>query len=501
MLKSNRGLTASMQRLSSGFRINSAREDAAGLAIANKLSYQLVGLNRASDNASHGVAMINTAEGALNEVHNILQRMRELAVQAANGTLTAGDREIIQIEINELTDEIQAISERTEYNKMKLIGGEGARITESRWITAMPDTFVLDRTVSKMLHISDAVQPGSLRYNIIEVGLPAIVQGGTAATGLVTTAGTFNINGIDITASLGEPISDVQARIQEACLLAGIDHWTVGTQVNLATTVAGSGQWITITESVPGVLAQFGLTAVTNVRGSDAVIDGIFLNDHSGANISSFNGGISNGLGVRTSGNQVTVVGIGGERIMFNIQVALNKTGNNFTYGDGTTVVYDVAAGPVGTHIPIAMEFEFKNYGPIIAQIGPSYNNNVSMHIPKLNAETLGFIDIVGGVPRRLLNYVREGGASSAISMIDTAIDMVSATRSQLGAFANRLEATVRSLDIAIENTESSRSRILDTDMAREMTRYSQLNVMYQAGLAILGQSNMRPQQILSLLQ
>jgi flagellin len=414
--------------------------------------------------------------------------MRELAVQAANGTNTNEDRAIIQTEIDQLTEEIQAISNRTEYNKMKILSGEGARIVEGRRVGATD----VDKAISTLLTISDNIQPGQLNYSIVSVGMPASLTGVTAAADTATVIpGSFKINGVTITAEAGETVGNVQARIAQAYGYAGITMWRFPDDATgityLATNLAGSSQTLTVTGD-SAVLAQFGLVETpVPVRGTDAVLNPITLHDQNGAQI----GSLGNGLNIRTDGNQVTIVGINGENIRFNIQVVLNTITHSYTFGDGTVI----GAGPY------EMEFEFKNYGPIKIQVGPSYNNNVSMHIPRISAETLGFIEFKGGRSYKMLNYVAEGGASRAIGKIDEAIAMVSHVRSRLGAFANRLEATVRSLDIASENTESSRSRILDTDMAREMTRYSQLNVMYQAGLAILGQANMRPQQILSLLQ
>jgi len=131
MRRSDRGMKQAMMRLSSGLKINSAREDAAGLAIANKLSYQVGGLNRASLNATHGISLIQTAEGALSEVHNMLQRMRELSVQVAHGTLTNENRSMIQLEIEQLTAEIHSISRNTEYNRIRILNGEASRVVDN----------------------------------------------------------------------------------------------------------------------------------------------------------------------------------------------------------------------------------------------------------------------------------------------------------------------------------------------------------------------------------
>jgi len=147
------------------------------------------------------------------------------------------------------------------------------------------------------------------------------------------------------------------------------------------------------------------------------------------------------------------------------------------------------------------MTKNFRPYGPIMLQIGSSHNTAMPVQIPRLNAETLGLVEYVGGVQRMLINYSRREGAEKAIDITDLAISTVSTVRARLGAYQNRLESTVRNLDVTAENTEVSRSRIQDTDMARETTRFAQYNVMFQAALAIMGQANQRPQQLISLLQ
>lgn len=202
MRRADRGLSQAMQRLSTGLRINSAREDAAGLAIANKLNYQVSGLNRASENASHGVALIQTAEGALSEVHNMIQRMRELAVYAATDTLTNANRELIQEEINQLTAEIQLISSRTEYNRMRILNGEADRITETIDVLSGNVT----RSVVTPLFLSPQVQPGTFEYEILEVGRhahmpinPDVLDPTAIMPATIPEGATILINGTRIT--------------------------------------------------------------------------------------------------------------------------------------------------------------------------------------------------------------------------------------------------------------------------------------------------------------
>ena len=147
------------------------------------------------------------------------------------------------------------------------------------------------------------------------------------------------------------------------------------------------------------------------------------------------------------------------------------------------------------------MSLDIRSFGPIMLQIGPSHNNAMPVQIPRMNSETLGLVEFVGGNMRHKLNFRNTEHASQAIPVLDRAISTVSSIRARLGAYQNRLESTVSSLDVTAENTELSRSRIQDADIARESTRLAQYNVMFQASMAILGQANLRPQQLISLLQ
>ena len=160
---------------------------------------------------------------------------------------------------------------------------------------------------------------------------------------------------------------------------------------------------------------------------------------------------------------------------------------------------------PVEVWVPaspiVDMELRIESFGGLRVQIGPNYNMNMDIQIPRINAETLGFVEYRGGERVRLLHYTTQEGAQRAIDQTSAALARVSLVRSRLGAYQNRLEHTIRNLDNAALNTESARSRVQDTDMAREMTMLAKRQVMYQAGLAILGQANQRPQMVLQLLQ
>jgi flagellin-like hook-associated protein FlgL len=208
----------------------------------------------------------------------------------------------------------------------------------------------------------------------------------------------------------------------------------------------------------------------------------------------------NSGMSYYSVGNHITVRGLNGEEVRFNIPVIYDEGNNKFTLGNGNPIDWNPPTDPPADFEDLNMAFDFKDYGALKFQIGGSFNNNISVNIPTMSAETLGFIEYRNGVRNNLYNYCTVEGASRAIEQCDEALTLVSHVRSRLGAYQNRLESTVRALDIANENTTSARSRIRDTDMAKEMTAYSSQNVMYQAGISIMTQANQRPQQVLALL-
>ena len=483
MKRADRGLSQAMQRLSTGLRINSARDDAAGLAIANKLNFQVGGLNQASENATHGISLVQTAEGALTEVHAMLQRMRELAVQASNDTNTPRDREIIQREIDQLTEEVHLISQRTEFNRMRILAGEADRIVRSfsehiTGIPPSPNIAAFTRNIVTTLYISEQVQAGHLNYTITHIGKPAVAEV-TLAEGPIVINGTTFIIGAG-GGSNPELIAGLEAK--------GIQLLADGTgganDYFLVTTMAGRSQSITVN----GVTSQ----------GQDAEIeiDGIY--DSLGNPIR------NTALSSSAIGNQVLIRGSRGEDIRLNIQVNFDPITGIFVLGDGTTLAGSPrlpSEEPVRLDEELTMSKEFRDFGPLMLQIGPNHNNAMHVQIPRLNAETLGLVEFVAGERRSLISYRSREGAEAALAVVDRAIATTATVRSRLGAYQNRLESTVRSLDITAENTEQSRSRIQDANIAVESTRLATHNVMFQAAQAILSQANQRPQQLISLLQ
>jgi flagellin len=508
-----------MQKLSTGVRINSAADDAAGLAISNKLSTQVTGLNRASLNAADGVSLVQTADGALSGVTNMLQRMRELAVQAASEALTPDDEAKIQGEINQLVMEINDNALRTDFNQIQLLNGEANRVALSRTGMSAPQTgypFADSVNVEKNTRPGDTIVSilystlpiGYLEYQIDEAGRPPVVTlTRTQLEQLAANSETLIINELRIEFAPDDDWPAIRAKMAQATSVVGLQLKYDGDDMYLATVLAGSKQQLRVT-STNGAIDE-------NEFGTDARLSNIKLIDELEGEDTSF----AASMGVLADGNNVTVVGADGFRIDLGIRVYFDPTiPGNFVYGNGTyTGDSPRPTDPTGTppggfptapyangypiDTPIIMHGVMTTHGSVMLQVGANYNQDMPVNIPRTDAESLGFVEYVGGKQVILLDYTSLAGATLAISAVDDALAKVTTTRANLGAYQNRLDQTMVNLGNAAQNTEAARSRILDTDMASAMMELTQENVRYQAGIAILAQANQRPQQVLSLMQ
>lgn len=434
--KTNNRLSASLESLSSGYKINKAADDAAGIAISNKMRTQIRALDQASNNADDGQSIIQTAEGSLSEIEALLQRMRELSVQAANDTYIVDDRESIQKEIDELCDEVDRIASTTEFNGNGLLDGSCTRV-----VTYSENGY-------SSLALSGDVKAGTYTFELVQKAEPAV---GTLNFTIPTEGtSTITINDVNITVSSTDTVDDVRSKVISYCDMLDIDVAGTGASLTLQTRACGSAQSISIQGTDDDT--------TTVSRGENAKI----------STVDGFTGGV-----VCTSdGKNVTIEDNSG----FKMQLSVEDTA---TVGNEVhVVVYDT--------------------GSMILQIGANEHQNIAIDFPEVSCRTLQLRESDG---TSLVNVCSQGGATKAITTFDDAIRSVSSTRSQLGAYENRLISTVSSLDISSENMTDAMSRIMDTDMATAMTNYTQESVLSQAATTMLAQANNRPQQILSLLQ
>lgn len=440
-------MTASLEQLSSGYKINKAADDAAGMAISNKMRSQIRALDQASRNADDGTSIIQTAEGALSEIESMLQRARELSVQAANDTYTVDDRYAVQKEIDQLLDEVDRIASTTDFNGTKLLDGTCNRVV----------TF--DEIGMDSLGVSSSVLSGTYQVTVNALAEPA--QGALSYSIPTQGTSTIKINDTSISISSTDTLDDVYDRVLSVCNMMGID-------------VAGGSGNLTLTTKALGVdqnmvLRSSNETADRTVRGKDAEIT---LTDSATATAA-------------------------GEESMFSGKESVRYNGNNITISDNSgfemnlTLEEGIQAGDV-------RNITVYDTGSMKLQIGANEHQNIDIDFAEVSCRTLKLREEDGD---NMVNVCSQEGATRAISAFDNAIQSISDYRSNLGAMENRLNSTISSLDISSENMTDAMSRIMDTDMAQAMTNYTQESVLSQAATSMLAQANNRPQQVMSLLQ
>ncbi len=458
--KNNLAMEKSLERLSSGYRINCAADDAAGLAISQKMKTQIAGLNQASRNASDGISVIQTAEGALIEVEEMLQRMRELSVQAANGTSTDEDRLQLQAEVDQLKDEINRISETTEFNTKKLLDGTVDRRSYSS-----------DPSV-ELISLSDSVNVREYKFTPGVAATQAEFTAETIGTAPGTAADTYRltINNTDITITGGSKPSAILDQLNATCSNMGID----------VSFVDANGDAVSAADADANVPCS--LFFQTRDYGSDAEIQ-INASEPLAAAL-----GISGGTKSAT-GTDCTV------ELDISDDGGFTKTSTVSIDGDYVTVrdrddfemVFKVSGG-AGADVTVTV----LDAGPMTLQIGANEGQTMEVRIPRVDVVTLNIEEA---------NIGTQEGAMEAITLFNAAVNEVSTVRAKLGAYQNRLEHAINSLDVSAENLTEALSRIEDTDMAGEMATYTQYQVLTQAATSMLAQANERPQNILNLLQ
>ena len=382
-------LAKSLERLSSGLKINSAKDNPAGLAMAKRMNAQLEGLSKANQNASDGVSIIETADGAMSEISEMLQRMNELTMKAANGVESDKDREIIQEEVKQLTQEIDRVAEATEFNGQRLLNGE---FSYKGYVESSNTNHLKIKVASYSSDV--AVKP-------------------------------YKINGLEI---------DKDALTGE---------YKVG-----------------VSAAAPGTLTTV-----------EAVLE---------------DGGFPKGATASIKDDLLTI-----------------KAPNGFE------MTLDLTRCDLGNNnLPFALNnltINAEGLGAMRLQIGANEGQVLEINIPKISLREMGLETIKvtdkNGQEVWTLDVSTEEAATEAIDRVAGAIQFISGVRGQLGAYQNRLESTINSLDLTSENMTAAYSRIMDVDMAEEMTNYTTYQVMTQAATSMLAQANERPSQVLQLLQ
>jgi flagellin len=632
------GASKSMERLSSGLRINRAGDDAAGLAISEKMRGQIRGLKQASRNAQDGISLIQTAEGALNETHAILQRMRELAVQASNDTTTDADRTEIQKEVDQLRDEIDRIANTTEFNTKKMLDGSlekasAAKGTKMESVvldgTATQGTNTADLAIASSVNIvtgvndqlnltvdganaqitiaqgqysraelvdavnsaigssalagtvtaelgsdnklvlrsasegsgstvavataagtndarhtlgfTDAVTSGTAASNDIASGV-----GGEDQTTVKLTVGNRIVDDVDLTKygySAGEGKFKNDATTRDALQAAFDDTFGAGAvtveisdnTLTLASDVGNVGVAAGTNNGITGAILasadDFGAGTLTT---GDAV-DGVDSVETAAASTTliSLGDGKGNNLGLRV-GNQVNIsVLVGGSESTSTLAVTASTTLNDLATairdtiggaasvsidGDGKIQVtgqqgeaYSVSNLTLSAQVSASDDTEIAgNFGNVVSAFSETQaasdlktDRSLSFHIGANEDQTMN-VDInemsVQSLMLSSIDLTTAEGAETATTVINNAIETVSAERSKLGAFQSRLEHSISNLGTSAENLQAAESRIRDLDMAEEMMAFTKNNILQQAATAMLAQANMAPQSVLQLL-
>ena len=535
----------STEKLSSGFRINRAADDAAGLAISEKMRGQIRGLNQASTNAQDGISLIQTAEGALNETHSILQRMRQLSVQAANGTETDEDRSNLQDEVAQLQDELDRIAETTEFNTMKLLDGSfsgGAAGTTD----AGPKYSDYNGTMAAFI-TSDTVGVKVTMNTAASVGGESAVWDSTGKTLTLNLANskTYSQEEIDslIKNAKQEDSTATQAPANVSVKFAN-GVYTANGDVTSKGTIAGAKA--TSSQALNAAAKFVGANTIditANKYGADM---NITINLTFDAEAGKEEAKVKAGAEAKYDTNvNATITGIGSGATGETTSAITNtatydlklQSGKEYTAEDIEKILAEAgldvdvelsgvkdAAKPGATDEPNTLMVSNKgaaatviklgggtglgdtdaffgqaNYdisaatGGMTLQVGANEGQTISFNIDDMSALSLG----VNGTNVRVDDQDK---AASSITAIDGAIEKVSKQRSALGAIQNRLEHTIANLDVAAENLQTAESRIRDVDMAKEMVEYSKNNILSQASQSMLAQANQSNQGVLSLL-
>lgn len=455
-------LSKSITRLSTGLRINSAADDPAGLIISRSFKAQIGGVDQAMKNSQDAINYVKTAEGALNEVSNLLNDARGLAVAAANnGTLTSSQIQANQSQLNSIVSSVTRIAQTTQYGTKKLLDGSSgvnASVTDGTKISQLSIGGALGgAAVSANSSVVVTVNAASTQATFSSRDFGA---DDTTALG-AANAGSFTLNGVTIVGEATDNAATVRDKINNVANQTGIVATTDNTGVIvLKSTGYGTGAKINLSDATGAIRTGAGYTSAAGTDGNATVT----VNGNSALFTASRNG---------TDGLTFT-----------------DADGNSFsvTSAGNATSVQNATVGQVVV-------------GAANFQIGANSGQTTTFSIGNFQASNLG-AGAVSGLTMNNLDLTTASGASQALQVIDKAIEQVSKARGDMGNFqSNVLESNIRSLGTAKENMSATVSSIEDVDVAQEMTNYTKLQILQQAGMSVLSQANSAPQAVLSLLR
>ena len=450
--RSQNDLSTAITRLSSGLRINSAKDDAAGLAISERFTAQINGLNQAARNANDGISLAQTAEGALGSIGTNLQRIRQLAVQSANATNSASDRAAMQAETAQLVSEIDRVGQQTDFNGTKLLDGSFSA-----------QQFQVGANAGQTIGISGIA---NVRSSALGASFSASVTGGATTAALL--AGDLSINGVGIGASVAGSGNAGQSTDSAYAIAQAINasQGTVRATAN-ATSVTGAAP------AASGAIAANSFQ-VNGVNVGAIAAGGTVAGQ--GANVAAAINLVSAASGVTASADAttgaVTLTAADGSNVA--VTGTVTNTGLTAATTRGTVSLSSTAA----QGITVA--------GTGVAKAGLTA------------ATTAGSMT---GTALSIIDISTVAGANAALASVDASLNTVNGERAKLGAIQNRFTSTIANLQTSALNQSAARSRIQDADFAAETANLSRAQVLQQAGTAMIAQANQLPQQVLSLLR
>jgi flagellin len=490
LMGSQNSLQTSLQRLSSGLRINSAKDDAAGLAIASRMSAQVSGINQAIRNANDAISMSQTAEGALSQSSNILTRIRDLSVQSANDTNSGTDRVAIQQEVGQLQQELNRIANETQFNGKNLLDGTFSAAQFQVGANA-------NQTIDVSLSSARSTDMGN--QSVTSMGTAGKATAGASATTAASTVtgSSLTVAGLKtkvVTANAGDSAGDVAAAINRVSADTAVTAKAT-TTASLAVTSAGSALPATFTFDLTSVNASSSTTNPNTAHISAQITN---ANDLSGlADAINAKSG-QTGISAVANAGTISLKNEAGDDIQFTNVVSSNATTLDLTGDDAQPAVGATAAVPAttitmgsttGTSARVAGQIEFDSSQSFsVTESAANFMTGTTSSGSTLSS--VGNIDITSAA-----------GANSALKVVDSALDFVNGLRAKLGAVENRVDSTISNLSATSENLSAARSRIQDADFASETASLTRSQVLQQAGMAMLAQANAVPNQVLTLLR
>lgn len=528
--RAQNNLSASIERLSSGYKINSSADDPAGCAISEKMRMQIRGLKQADNNAADGESVLNTAEGALQEINAMLVRMKELTVQAANDVNSDQERSAIQDELNSINEEIDRITSETEFNTQPLLNGNLSRRVYSN----------VQNVVN--LSVTDNYPAGIYGITVTQDARQAIAVGKEITMNSTDTikkdeVGSISINGYDINIAEGDDLNTVVSKLMAGADMTGGKMFV--TDRSLTNDTSDKPLEGTKIKKSDGTIETVSATDVAKATGKGTEYAGyepattytgnkiVFMTNEYGSdmslNITCSNQSLAQKLGlgsayvrpdsadkgIQAQGSDVQAkfTEDSGERVGFSNSAVISTSGTVITINDvnNREFKFDVPGNVAGTKFddtglnPSAtstsekkIEQEVTDVGRMSIHIGANQDQVIVIDIPAVTSYTLGTDTI---------NVMTSVTSQQAIAKVDVAIGRVNDVRSKIGAYSNRFEHTRNNLGVSTENAESALSTMMDTDMAEEMTNYTSMTVLTQAATSILSQANERPSTVLQILQ